>query len=82
VYPKPALDRIEPSVRALLTHVEERTSAIKDIPAPRAYEEKPGAEESGSEESGAEESGAEGAGSEESGADVSGSEGSEQGEGS
>ncbi len=36
VYPKPALDRIEPSVKALLEHVEERTGKIDDIPAPVA----------------------------------------------
>jgi NADH-quinone oxidoreductase subunit M len=38
VYPKPALDRIEPSVRALIEHVESRTSKVTDIKAPAAFE--------------------------------------------
>ena len=36
IYPKPALDRIEPSVKALLEHVEERTGKVAEIPAPAA----------------------------------------------
>jgi NADH-quinone oxidoreductase subunit M len=60
VYPKPALDRIEPSVKALITHVEERTAPKNpdgtrqpreeraDIPAPKVYEKKAKAEHGGS----------------------------------
>ena len=35
VYPKPMLDRIEPSVKALLTHVSDKTGYVEpDIPTP------------------------------------------------
>jgi NADH-quinone oxidoreductase subunit M len=33
VYPKPMLDRIEPSVKALITHVEEKTTFVDPQPA-------------------------------------------------
>lgn len=35
IYPKPMLDRIEPSVKALIEHVGQHSDAdVKDIPAP------------------------------------------------
>jgi NADH-quinone oxidoreductase subunit M len=34
VYPKPMLDRVEPSVDALIRHVEERTNEVAPEPTP------------------------------------------------
>ncbi len=39
LYPKPMLDRIEPSVEALISHVEERTGFEAPVPVPVAAEE-------------------------------------------
>jgi len=36
IYPKAMLDRIEPSVKALITHVEDRTGYSEPIPVPAA----------------------------------------------
>jgi NADH-quinone oxidoreductase subunit M len=39
VYPKPMLDRIEPSVKALIAHVEERTTFVDPQPAAPVVDE-------------------------------------------